>query len=98
LTFDDSGPGIPASQHAAAFQRFNRLGRVDPHGVGLGLSIVQAVALAHHAQVRLLASPLGGLRAEIAFPVPCGTAPETDETPAKGRSLTFAGRRGATWK
>ena len=68
LTFDDSGPGIPASRHAEAFQRFNRLGRVDSHGVGLGLSIVQAVAHAHHAVVRLLESPLGGLRAEVRFP------------------------------
>jgi signal transduction histidine kinase len=68
LTVDDSGPGIPASRHAEAFQRFNRLGRVDGHGVGLGLSIVQAVAQAHHAAVRLLESPLGGLRAELRFP------------------------------
>lgn len=68
LTVDDSGPGIPASQHAEAFQRFNRLGRSDMHGVGLGLSIVQAVAQAHHAAVRLLKSPLGGLRAEVRFP------------------------------
>jgi signal transduction histidine kinase len=68
LTVDDSGPGIPASRHAEAFQRFNRLGRMDPHGVGLGLSIVQAVAQAHHAVVRLLESPLGGLRAEVRFP------------------------------
>lgn len=68
LTVDDSGPGIPATRHAEAFQRFNRLGRVDAHGVGLGLSIVQAVAQAHHAVVHLLQSPLGGLRAEVRFP------------------------------
>ncbi|WP_080898398.1 ATP-binding protein [Variovorax paradoxus] len=98
LTFDDSGPGIPASQHAAAFQRFNRLGRVDPHGVGLGLSIVKAVALAHHAEVRLQKSPLGGLRVEITFPVPCDTAAETDERPAKSQGLTFVVQPGATWK
>jgi two-component system OmpR family sensor kinase len=70
LTVDDSGPGIPASQHAQAFQRFNRLGRVDAHGVGLGLSIVQAVAHAHNAVVHLRESPLGGLRAEVRFPAP----------------------------
>lgn len=68
ITVDDSGPGIPASRHVEAFQRFNRLGRADLHGVGLGLSIVQAVAHAHHAAVRLLESPLGGLRAEVRFP------------------------------
>lgn len=85
LTVDDSGPGIPANQHAEAFQRFNRLGRVDPHGVGLGLAIVQSVAQAHHAVVRLLDSPLGGLRAEVRFP-------------ATPRALTSAGRPGATWR
>jgi signal transduction histidine kinase len=99
LTFDDSGPGIPASQHAAAFQRFNRLGRVDPHGVGLGLSIVDAVAQAHHAVVRLRHSSLGGLRVEIKFSVPLGNAPEIDaRKPTKDRTLTFAERTGAMWK
>jgi signal transduction histidine kinase len=70
LSVEDSGPGIPPSQHALAFQRFNRLGRMDAHGVGLGLSIVQAVAQAHHAAVQLLESALGGLRAEVRFPAP----------------------------
>ncbi|MDN8616097.1 ATP-binding protein [Variovorax ginsengisoli] len=68
ITVDDSGPGIPATRHADAFQRFNRLGRRDTHGVGLGLAIVQAVAQAHNAVVHLLESPLGGLRAEVRFP------------------------------
>lgn len=68
LTVDDSGSGIPASLHAAAFQRFNRLGRTDSRGVGLGLSIVQSVAQAHHGVVRLLESPLGGLRVQVRFP------------------------------
>ncbi|QGW82387.1 ATP-binding protein [Variovorax paradoxus] len=81
LTVDDSGPGIPASRHAEAFQRFNRLGRVDGHGVGLGLSIVHAVAEAHHAPVRLLESPLGGLRASVRFPAAASgtSAPERSE-------------------
>ncbi|HSV61088.1 MAG TPA: ATP-binding protein [Variovorax sp.] len=68
LAVDDAGPGIPASRHAEAFQRFNRLGRADARGVGLGLSIVEAVAQAHHAKVHLRESPLGGLRAEVWFP------------------------------
>ncbi|MET3440913.1 two-component system OmpR family sensor kinase/two-component system sensor histidine kinase QseC [Variovorax paradoxus] len=80
LTVDDSGPGIPASRHAEAFQRFNRLGRVDGHGVGLGLSIVHAVAQAHHAPVRLLKSPLGGLRAEVRFPATASGAPAPERS------------------
>ena len=81
LTVDDSGPGIPANRHAEAFQRFNRLGRVDGHGVGLGLSIVHAVAQAHQAPVRLLESPLGGLRASVRFPTaaPGTSAPDRSE-------------------
>lgn len=69
LTFDDSGPGIPAARHLEAFERFNRLDRADSQGVGLGLSIVQAVAQAHAASVRLGQSSLGGLRVEVQFAV-----------------------------
>lgn len=67
LTVDDSGPGIPKNQREQAFERFNRLGRFDELGVGLGLSIVQSVALAHRTAVQLLESPLGGLRVQVRF-------------------------------
>lgn len=67
LTVDDSGPGIPPGQEAQAFERFNRLGQMDPNGVGLGLSIVHSVVQAHRAAIRLLRSPLGGLRVEVQF-------------------------------
>ena len=67
LTVDDSGPGIPAQRRAEAFERFNRLGRADAQGVGLGLSIVKSVAQAHGATVQLQSSPLGGLRVEVDF-------------------------------
>jgi two-component system OmpR family sensor kinase/two-component system sensor histidine kinase QseC len=69
LTVDDSGPGIPEARRAEAFERFNRLGLGDTRGVGLGLSIVQSVAQAHDAVVRMLDSPLGGLRVEVRFPL-----------------------------
>lgn len=68
LTVDDSGPGIPAPQRERALERFERLGRGDGQGLGLGLSIVRSVAAAHDATVRLLDSPLGGLRVEVRFP------------------------------
>ena len=48
-------------------ERFNRLGRLDAQGVGLGLSIVQAVVQAHRATVQLDESPLGGLRVQVRF-------------------------------
>lgn len=67
LTIDDSGPGIPVHEREDAFQKFNRLGLSGTDGVGLGLSIVAQVAKLHRAKVDLLDSPLGGLRAQVAF-------------------------------
>jgi signal transduction histidine kinase len=73
---DDSGPGIPAHERERAFERFNRLGQTKVQGVGLGLSIVLSVVDLHGAQIRLLDSPLGGLRALVRFaPVPSPARP-----------------------
>jgi len=68
LTVDDSGPGIAPDSRQRVFDRFDRLGVKDGDGVGLGMSIVQSVVLAHHAMIRLLESPLGGLRVQVQFP------------------------------
>ena len=68
LTIDDSGPGIPADSRERVFERFYRLGARGGDGVGLGMSIVQSVVVAHHAIIRLLESPLGGLRVQVRFP------------------------------
>jgi signal transduction histidine kinase len=65
LRVDDSGPGIPAAERERAFERFNRLGQTRVDGVGLGLSIVLSVVELHRARIQLLASPLGGLRAQV---------------------------------
>ena len=54
LRVTDSGPGMPDADLARATQRFFR-GDRSRHtpGVGLGLSLVQAVATLHHAQLTL---------------------------------------------
>jgi signal transduction histidine kinase len=65
LRVDDTGPGIPAHERERAFERFNRLGQTQVEGVGLGLSIVLSVVELHGARIQMLASPLGGLRAQI---------------------------------
>lgn len=67
LTVDDSGPGIPASSRQRAFERFDRLGRTNTDGVGLGLSIVRSIVQIHGASIELLDSPLGGLRVLVVF-------------------------------
>lgn len=71
LWVDDEGAGIPAEEGQRVFRRFAR-GRHDgtgPDGAGLGLSIVAAIAEAHHGQVRLVRRPGPGSRFEISFPV-----------------------------
>jgi signal transduction histidine kinase len=69
LTIDDAGPGIAPEARQRVFERFYRLNTAQGEGVGLGMSIVQSVVEAHRAMIRLLESPLGGLRVEVQFPL-----------------------------
>jgi len=48
----DDGPGVPAEEHERIFDRFHRLDRAR-EGVGLGLSLVKAIADLHGAQLRV---------------------------------------------
>jgi signal transduction histidine kinase len=68
LQVDDSGPGIPESEHERVFDRFYRRAEATEGGSGLGLAIVRSVAQAHGATIRLARSPLGGLQASVSFP------------------------------
>jgi signal transduction histidine kinase len=71
LTVVNTGPTIPASELERIFQPFQRLDRArtnDGHGLGLGLSIVQAIADAHEATVTTRAPAGGGLHIQISFP------------------------------
>jgi two-component system, OmpR family, osmolarity sensor histidine kinase EnvZ len=72
VTVDDDGPGIPAAQRADAFRPFVRLDHarnLDETGTGLGLAIALDIARAHGGDIRLEASPMGGLRAAVQIPV-----------------------------
>ena len=70
LTVDDAGPGIPPSERERVFDRFYRRGSGEESGTGLGLAIVRGIAAQHGARVALEDSPLGGLRAVVAFESP----------------------------
>ncbi|HET7477585.1 MAG TPA: HAMP domain-containing sensor histidine kinase [Dermatophilaceae bacterium] len=71
LTVTDNGPGVPAALQPNVFQRFARgdasRNRADGSSTGLGLSIVQAVAQAHHGRVDLESRP-GLTRFTVALP------------------------------
>jgi len=73
LSVEDSGPGIPAEQRAAVFERFYRVGGdrhpSDETGCGLGLAIVKRIVELHHAQISVRDSErLHGAAFEITFP------------------------------
>lgn len=64
ITVDDDGSGIPPGDEDKALQRGERLDE-SVAGSGLGLHIVQDMADLYGGHLRLRASPLGGLRAEL---------------------------------
>jgi two-component system OmpR family sensor kinase/two-component system sensor histidine kinase QseC len=68
LRVDDDGPGIPLAARERVFDRFQRGESSGTEGSGLGLAIVRAAARQQGASVSLGNSPLGGLRAEMAWP------------------------------
>jgi signal transduction histidine kinase len=66
----DSGEGIPPDELERVFDRFARGGRRRASdGAGLGLSIVRAIAEAHHGRVTVSSEPGRGSRFSIVVPV-----------------------------
>ncbi|HEY4024946.1 MAG TPA: ATP-binding protein [Candidatus Dormibacteraeota bacterium] len=71
LTVVNSGPVIPPSEMDRLFQPFQRMGADrtgHADGIGLGLSIVHAIATAHEATLITRPLPEGGLDVEVRFP------------------------------
>lgn len=71
LTVVNSGPPIAPETIDRLLQPFQRLGqdRTDHNdGLGLGLSIVQAIATAHNATLNIEARQAGGLSIDVTFP------------------------------
>ncbi|MGB9111506.1 MAG: HAMP domain-containing sensor histidine kinase, partial [Acidimicrobiales bacterium] len=71
LAVSNTGPAISAADIDRLFRPFERLhlnrhGRTD--GIGLGLSIVKAIADAHGARISATPQPQGGLNVEVTFP------------------------------
>ena len=59
LEVEDDGPGIPAAERAAAFERFRRGSAAASSGSGLGLAIVRDIAAGHGARVEIVDPPAG---------------------------------------
>ncbi len=87
LTITNTGPVIPADQVTRLLQPFQRLPATRPadgEGLGLGLSIVAAIAKAHHATLTINPGQRGGLDIDIGFPA------ATRTTPARQAALATA--------
>jgi len=72
VEIDDQGPGLPIEELARVFEPFYRVERSrsrETGGVGLGLSVVRSIALAHGGNVDLINLPGGGLRARATLPL-----------------------------
>ncbi|GAA2437174.1 hypothetical protein GCM10010191_59980 [Actinomadura vinacea] len=71
LEVADDGPGIPAAEREAVFQRFYRRAdarRSDPEGTGLGLPIARQIAQAHGGTLRIVDQP-SGTRMSVRLPL-----------------------------
>lgn len=66
VCIDDAGPGIPAERRASIAAGRRTTSSAD--GFGLGMAIMEAVAVQHGGALELLDSPLSGLRVRIDLP------------------------------
>jgi signal transduction histidine kinase len=100
LSVANSGPLVPPDEVERLFRPFQRLGadRTDhSDGIGLGLSIVAAIATAHAATITTRAQPSGGLDIEVGFPSAGGAAdqsapPEARRAPGPARAPSLPAR------
>jgi signal transduction histidine kinase len=73
LSVTNTGPIIPPTEIDRLFQPFQRLDprrthHTNGHGLGLGLSIVRAIAASHMATIDARPEPDGGLTVTVTFP------------------------------
>jgi signal transduction histidine kinase len=101
LAVVNSGPLVPAAEVERLFEPFQRLGgdRTDrSDGIGLGLSIVKAIADAHRASLTARTRPDGGLHVEVSFSPASASearAPDRPREPTSPRRALLSRRRKA---
>jgi two-component system sensor histidine kinase TctE len=84
LQVDDSGPGLPESEHARVLEAFYRVPGSPAEGSGLGLAIVKQVCDRHGLTLRFGTPPAvsgpkaadrgPGLRVQLLWPVEAGAS------------------------
>ena len=85
LRVSNTGPPVPRDQVDRLLQPFQRLGgqrSADRDRLGLGLSVVAAIAEAHDATLSLHPHPAGGLAVDVVFPRSLAPTPRTEHVEA----------------
>ena len=84
LWVEDQGPGIPADEHEAVFEKFFRgrkpAGQRSPSGTGLGLAIAREIVLGHGGTIAVDDVVPHGAR----FVITLSTGPEPEATEKEG--------------
>jgi signal transduction histidine kinase len=97
LTITNTGPVVPPKEVDRLLQPFQRLSAdrtSHRDGLGLGLSIVTAIASAHDAVLAVRARPDGGLEIDVHFPARA-TPPPAEPAPVPLSVQVSRGRRTA---
>lgn len=77
IQVEDNGVGIPPDLHETIFEAFDRGGRSDGEGVGLGLSIVREAVDQMDGTIRVESEPDAG--SLFGFTLPSGAVGESEE-------------------
>jgi signal transduction histidine kinase len=90
LTISNTGRPIAAEETDRLLQPFQRLNgdRSGHDGLGLGLSIVAAIAAAHDATLVLSPRPSGGLSVTLAFPSQAAARSPSRTRTRRGQAVT----------
>jgi signal transduction histidine kinase len=72
LTVHDTGPGIPPERLQHLFDRFWHVTNGHSNGLGLGLSIVRAIAEAHGSTIHIESTTEAGTTVRIVLPLAAG--------------------------
>jgi signal transduction histidine kinase len=91
LTVEDTGPGIAVEEVTRVFEPFYRSSRarlVGANGFGLGLAMVQRIAVAFGGSCQVCATYARGCRIEVRLPI------DAVDGARASRHLSFAGVKG----